>query len=70
MFWKDLSRKVQAEAMGRSSQTTSLSFRPLGSLRDWGSSAILGPATVCSKGVTLNSWEKGEVPVGVGVEWR
>lgn len=35
-----------------------------------GSSAILGPATVCSKGVTLNSWEKGEVPVGVGVEWR
>lgn len=35
MFWKDLSWKVQTEAMERSSQTTSLSFRPLGSLRDW-----------------------------------
>lgn len=34
MFWKDLSWKVQTEAMGHSFQTTSFSSRPLRSLRD------------------------------------
>lgn len=34
MFWKDLSLKVQMEAMGHSSQAAGLSFRPSGSLRD------------------------------------
>lgn len=33
MFWKDLSLKVQMEAMGHSSQAAGLSFRPSGSLR-------------------------------------
>ena len=52
MFWKDLSWKVQTEAMGHSSQTTSLSFRPPGVLEGLSSSPILGPAAARSKGVT------------------
>lgn len=67
MFWKDLSWKVQAEAMGHSSQTASLSFRPPGVLEGLGSSPILGPAAAHSKGVTHALGEGVSPLVGVGV---